>query len=113
MHADAEHDHEHEGCTAKGDILALEFVHDDEREHADEDDSRKDLSSHGKTFFLEICGECRRRGIEERGLLRGGVLPQQERNSSALGGKSQGLFANLSGFLSDFQMLDITDIYRR
>ena len=113
VHADAEHDHEHEGCTAKGDILALEFVHDDERKHADEDDSRKDLSSHGKTFFLEICGECRRRGIEERGLLRGGVLPQQERNFSALESKSQGLFANLNGFLSDFSMLDITGIYRR
>jgi hypothetical protein len=65
------------------------------------------------SFLLEICGECRRRGIEERGLLRGGVLPQQERNFSALDGKSQGLFANLSGFLSDFSMLDITGIYRR
>ena len=51
VHADAEHDHEHEGRTAKRDILALEFVHDDEREHADEDDSRKDLSSHGKNLL--------------------------------------------------------------
>ena len=51
MHADAEHDHKHKCRTAERDILALEFVHDDEREHADEDDSRKDLSSHGKSLL--------------------------------------------------------------
>ena len=51
VHADAEHDHEHEGRTAERDILALEFVHDDERKHADKDDGRKNLSSHRKNLL--------------------------------------------------------------
>lgn len=46
-----EHDYEHERRAAERDILALEFVHDDERKHADKDDGRKNLSSHGKNLL--------------------------------------------------------------